>query len=175
MPPALRVGGNVNWGRFMKSANQLTARERDFFNLVFQAGITNPFSDERAEIDLKIGGLFPEVSQPDRIEKTINEVQRRIRSLEKNRIADLSLFTGDDRRFVRAAFLFEFFNPAADRIFRQGEIFSDFFIGGPPVPQAFDDFYAAGVDFHHYSCAKSSKGGSAQEDPFGDDPRRGNW
>ena len=62
MPPALRVGGNVNWGRFMKSANQLTARERDFFNLVWRAGITNPFSDERAEIDLKIGGLFPEGS-----------------------------------------------------------------------------------------------------------------
>lgn len=109
MPLALRVGGNVNWGRFMKSANQLTARERDFFNLVFQAGITNPFSDERAEIDLKIGGLFPEVSQPDRIEKTINEVQNRITSLEKKRLADLSLFTGDDRRLVRSVFLFEFF------------------------------------------------------------------
>jgi len=93
----------------MKSANQLTARERDFFNLVFLAGITNPFSDARAEIDLKIGGLFPEVSQPDRIEKTINEVQRRIASLEQKQLADLSLFTGDDRRLVRAAFLFEFF------------------------------------------------------------------
>lgn len=93
----------------MKSANQLTAREREFFSLVFQAGITNPFSDKRAEIDLKIGGLFPEVSQPDRIEKTINEVQRRIASLEKNRLADLSLFTGNDRRLIRAVFLFEFF------------------------------------------------------------------
>lgn len=93
----------------MKSANQLTARERDFFNLVFQAGITNPFSDERTEIDSKIGGLFPEVSQPDRIEKTINEVQHRISSLEKKRLADISLFTGDDRRLVRAAVLFEFF------------------------------------------------------------------
>ena len=93
----------------MKSTNQLTAREREFFSLVFQAGITNPFSDERVEIDLKIGGLFPEVSQPDRIEKTINEVQRRIASLEKNRLADLSLFTGNDRRLVRSVFLFEFF------------------------------------------------------------------
>jgi len=93
----------------MKKTNQLTAREREFFSLVFQAGITNPFSDERIEIDLKIGGLFPEVSQPDRIEKTINEVQRRIASLEKNRLADLSLFTGNDRRLVRSVFLFEFF------------------------------------------------------------------
>ncbi len=93
----------------MKSAKHLTAQERDFFSLVFQAGITNPFSSERVEIDLKIGGLFPEVSQPDRIEKTINEVQRRITILEKNRSADVSGYSGDDRRLVRAAFLFEFF------------------------------------------------------------------
>gem|GEM_PF-6122585 len=113
MLPTQDVGGPVIWGKIqgrpMNSANQLTAQERDFFNLVFQADITNPFSDERAEIDSKIGGLFPEVSQPDRIEKTINEVQRRITSLENKRLADISLFTGDDRRMVRAAFLFEFF------------------------------------------------------------------
>ena len=88
----------------------LSAKDRRFFSLISQAGMSNPFSDERVELDLKISGLFPGVSYEERLSKTIAEVVRRVDRFETKGGADISLFSGEDRTLVEHAFLFDAFH-----------------------------------------------------------------
>ena len=53
----------------MKKATGLTTDERDFFSVVHEAVLANPFSDKRASTDLKIAGMFPGVSRDKIIQK----------------------------------------------------------------------------------------------------------
>ncbi len=93
-----------------KTKNRLTSEEREFFILVNKAVLTNPFSDERAKIDLKILGMFPGIPPDERVERTIKEVENRINSFEKQGQRDINRFTGRDRALVETTFLFGFFH-----------------------------------------------------------------
>ncbi|MFH1980705.1 MAG: sigma 54-interacting transcriptional regulator [Pseudomonadota bacterium] len=93
----------------MNGLKRLTTEERDFFAMVYNAGIANPFGSERVALDLKIAGLFPDASRSERIEKTVYEVGRRIKGLEADRRGALHHYVESDRSLVKAAFLFEFF------------------------------------------------------------------
>jgi len=93
----------------MQKKNSLTAEEREFLSIVREASLTNPFSRKRIDMDLQISGFFPGVSKSQRIDKTVNEVDRRIHELESKGRADINLFSGRDRILIEAAFLFEFF------------------------------------------------------------------
>jgi DNA-binding NtrC family response regulator len=93
----------------MQEESQLNSDERNFFSLVERAGLANPFSRERMDIELKIAGMFPDAQGSDRVNQTVHEVKRRIASLESRQIADINLFSGKEHSQVRAAFLFEFF------------------------------------------------------------------
>ncbi len=88
----------------------LTAEERNYFLIVNQAVLANPFSDERASVDLKISGLFKDVSRNEIITKTVAEVRRKIEALEADSRADLKKFSGKDREILMAAFLFDIFH-----------------------------------------------------------------
>jgi len=88
----------------------LTAAERDFFAIVHQAVLANPFSDKRASTDLKIAGMFPNVSRDKIIQKAVAEVRKKILGMEKNNRADLKKFSGQDRQILIAAFLFDIFH-----------------------------------------------------------------
>lgn len=94
---------------------RLNPDERNFFSMVNQAVLTNPFSDERVEIDLKIAGLFPDVSSDERIDRTINEVQVRIQEFERQGKADINRFSGRDKILVENSFLFDFFHKFIDQ------------------------------------------------------------
>ncbi len=93
----------------MQKQNSLTSEERKFLSIVREASLTNPFSQKRIDMDMQISGFFPGVSRSQRIDKTVNEVNRRIHDLEKKDRADINLFSGEDRLLIEAAFLFEFF------------------------------------------------------------------
>ena len=93
----------------MPGKKHLNPEEREFFSMVYSAGVANPFSNERVELDLKIAGLFPDATRAERIEKSVYEVNRRILKLETENRANLAVYTGKDRELVKAAFLFEFF------------------------------------------------------------------
>ena len=93
----------------MDKRAKLTSSEREFFALVYQAGLANPFGRQRVDIELKIAGLFPDVSRSERTAKTITEVTQRIAGLEAEGRADVRLYAGEEWNLVRAAFLFEFF------------------------------------------------------------------
>ena len=93
----------------MAGKTQLTPEERKIFDLVYRAGIANPFSDERVTLDQEIGGQPPQASQTQRIDRAVAEVNRRIAQLREEGRARLEDYAGDDRRLAAAAFLFEFF------------------------------------------------------------------
>lgn len=93
----------------MAAPHSLTEEERRVFELVYQAGIANPFSDERVVLDREIGGPAQDEPQSDRIERTVAEVNRRIVQLREEGRARLDDYRGEDRRLAMAAFLFEFF------------------------------------------------------------------
>lgn len=92
----------------MTKKNSLTERQRDFFSLVSDAIFTNPFSDWRETIDIKIAGFFPEHSGENIIDRTIQGVMIRIAELEKQGL-NINNFTGPDKTLVENTFLFDFF------------------------------------------------------------------
>lgn len=92
----------------MTPANRLTEEQRNFFSLVSDAIYTNPFSDTRHDIDVRIAGLFPEVKEDHLIDKTLDEVRRRLAEIERKG-GDIQTFQGRDRYLVENAFLFDFF------------------------------------------------------------------
>ena len=87
----------------------LKPSEKDFFFHVYEAVLANPFSDERAETDLKIAGMFPGVSRDKVIEKTIAEVRNRIQMLSAEGRCSLNNFSNKDREILLASFLFDIF------------------------------------------------------------------
>jgi DNA-binding NtrC family response regulator len=93
----------------MEQQAKLTGAERDFFQLVYEAGVANPFGHEREAIELKMAGLYPDATRPERTTGATEAVARHIAVLESENRADASRYEGDDRRLVRAVFLFEFF------------------------------------------------------------------
>ena len=88
----------------MKTQSRLNTKERDFFSLVTRAVYANPFSETRSELDLKISGLQPTVSESERIGKAIHEVAKRIERLERQGRDNINLFSGHDRVLVETSF-----------------------------------------------------------------------
>ncbi len=89
---------------------QLSSEERRFFALVSQAAMSNPFSTERAGLDLSIGGPFPEVREIKQVDRAIAEVRGRIAALEQKGLGHLGACGEKDRVILRNAFLFDFFH-----------------------------------------------------------------
>jgi DNA-binding NtrC family response regulator len=93
----------------------LTPAERNFFSLVDQAVKANPFGSKRVRTDLKIAGLFPGVSDTDRLHKTLAEVRKHIQVLEATKRLDLARYQGRDRIVLENALLFDIFHRYSDR------------------------------------------------------------
>ncbi len=97
----------------MKKAN-LTPEELNFFKTVHNAAFANPFSDLREKLDIKIAGLFPSATRREGIDQSIQEVDHRIRSLEKQGRADINAYEGQDREIITIVFLFDVFHKFRD-------------------------------------------------------------
>ena len=82
---------------------------RDFFRLVYEAILANPFDDARADVDLKLSGLSPTTTRKKRLEKAIHEIRKRIDLVEAGGTSDINAFGEKDRQLVQAAYLFDFF------------------------------------------------------------------
>mgnify|MGYP001150846220 CR=1 FL=1 len=93
----------------MPAKYRLSAEEREFFSLVQNAVLANPFSDERMEQDLKIVGMFPDVALNELIDKAIAEVRNRMDKIETQGRCDLQKFSPKDQQMLRAACLFDIF------------------------------------------------------------------
>jgi len=93
----------------MNKQRSLDPSIRDFFGLVYEAILANPFDNKRADVDLKLSGLSPTTSRKKRLEKAIHEIRKRIEKIEIDGRTDINAFRGEERRLVKAAYLFDFF------------------------------------------------------------------
>jgi DNA-binding NtrC family response regulator len=91
----------------MERSLQLTAAEREFFALVAEAAFANPFSDARAEIDLKITGARRHLTPAERLELLIPTVRGRLRGFESSGRAHVQAYAGEDHELVETVFLFD--------------------------------------------------------------------
>ncbi len=94
---------------------RLRPRERRLFALISRAVFTNPFTDERAALDLEISGLDAGVPETQRTEAVVHKVDRTIRRLDREGRGDIRRYGGRDRRLLETSLLFEFFHRFLDR------------------------------------------------------------
>ena len=89
---------------------QLTAKQREFLELVSRAVFANPFSDDRAEIDLQIAGLSAAATRGQRLTAALARVRGVLADLDRAGTGDLRRLRGDDRHLVALAKLFDVFH-----------------------------------------------------------------
>ena len=94
---------------------QLNSEEKEFLTQVSRAAFTNPFSNERTEIDIRLSGLSPAASESLRINKVVDKVTGWLQNFERNGKADVTHYGGEDRELVEKAFLFEMFYRFKDK------------------------------------------------------------
>ncbi len=94
----------------MKQTIELTPTDRDFFKLVSQAAFSNPFSGDRAQLDIEIAGCAPEISEEERLECVTLRVRERIEKLDSEGKGSLRLYSGDDGYLMQSVFLFDVFH-----------------------------------------------------------------
>src|ERR1051326_2633521 len=86
----------------------LDETDREFWLLISQAAFTNPFSEQRYDLDLKIAGRVE--GEAERVELLKKAVSARVQHLENHGQADLGHFSGSERDVMRIGFLFEVFH-----------------------------------------------------------------
>lgn len=94
---------------------QLNSEEKEFLTKVCQAAFINPFSDERAQIDIRIAGVSPATSESVRINKMVDKVAAWFANFERNEKANVTYYGGKDRELVEKAFLFDLFYRFKDK------------------------------------------------------------
>lgn len=124
----------------MGKQRNLEPHIRDFFELVYEAILANPFDDARADVDLKLSGLSPTTPRKKRLEKAIHEIRKRIDLIEAGGPSDIDAFRGRDRQLVQAAYLFDFFyryRERFDKLITEQIAAGDNFIKVPFANEAF--------------------------------------
>lgn len=94
----------------MTPYKKLTPAQRDFFGKVRQAAFSNPFGEERLDLDLQIGAVSPGLDRPAITEHALAEVTHQLEELDRKGTATLAHFTGRDAELMPTVFLFEIFH-----------------------------------------------------------------
>ncbi len=93
---------------------KFSSEERRFFKTVYHAAFANPFGELREKLDRTIAGLFPSVSRRESVDRCMEEIDIRVKQLEKEGCATLDAFRGQDQNLIRAVFLFDIFHKFRD-------------------------------------------------------------
>lgn len=93
----------------------LSKSDREFFTLIRRAAFTNPFSEERNEVDRVIAGTRDSSLIHDTLEKVIHSLSDRLKKLERSNHATINAFSGEDRDLWKTAFLFQTFHRFTDQ------------------------------------------------------------
>ena len=89
------------------SKKKLTPSDREFFSLVSTAAFTNPFSEQRVQLDRKISGSTRTAPWRDIVPEAIREVSRRIKKLDKGQPAKIQDFKQADHNLIENVLLFD--------------------------------------------------------------------
>ncbi len=93
----------------MATIEKLTAEDRQFFQLVSETAFSNPFSDEREELNKRLAGLTG-ASREKLLQAAIVSIRERVGSLERAGRANLVLYGEGDRDCLALGLLFELFH-----------------------------------------------------------------
>lgn len=93
----------------MANKAKISQEDRAFFQLVSRAALSNPFSDERTELDYRIGECPPDSPIKTRLECVYRKIKERVERLEREGKADTGLYSGEDKVMMQSAFMFEIF------------------------------------------------------------------
>lgn len=119
----------------MDKTVKLSDDDREFFRLVADAAFSNPFSDTRVAMDLKIIGPSARKAGEDRILKLMETVAGRAARLDAAGLGDVRRFCAEDREVVQIGFLFDAFHQwieAFDKL-----ILDQIKAGDAPLPAPF--------------------------------------
>lgn len=94
----------------MASKVTVDAADRDFWEVIARAAFSNPFSEERVELDRRIIGPVMDPYSPAHAERIRQVVSERVRRLATAGLADVRRYVGTERGVMRAVFLFEVFH-----------------------------------------------------------------
>jgi hypothetical protein len=92
----------------------LESEERAFFGMVERAAFSNPFGDERGDIDRRIVEAPDGWSRPRLLEVLVKRVAARVAALERAGRADIRLYGDADAGTLRTALLFHLFHHCID-------------------------------------------------------------
>jgi len=94
----------------MKSDLRIDPANRVFWGLVVRAAFSNPFSEERRDLDRQIVGKSGDPYSAEHAERLRRAVGERVEPLEKDGRADFRRYAEADRELMRVAFLFEVYH-----------------------------------------------------------------
>ena len=90
---------------------KLTNQDRQFFKLVADASYTNPFSDQRRQIDRQVAGVLKTEDEWRKIiPLAIDAIQKRLNKLDAQRPSRIQDFDKQDADLMRYTFLFEVYH-----------------------------------------------------------------
>src|SRR5258705_945637 len=89
---------------------KLTAEDRDFFTLVAAATFSNPFGDERADIDRRIADQYAGHGGGADLSRLLRHLEMRLASLESKQRCRVTLYEEPDRSALEHAGLFQAFH-----------------------------------------------------------------
>jgi len=90
--------------------HKLSRPQHSFFSLVARASWSNPFSDQRNQLDCEITSMPRSTSRRKVIERVISLVSGNLAELDRGGHASLDQFSGDDRRVFGYAALFDIYH-----------------------------------------------------------------
>jgi DNA-binding NtrC family response regulator len=94
----------------MDKSKTISPQDRDFFMLVWKAVFTNPFSEERANLDKKISGTARPALRQGIVPEAMQEISRRIGILDQGKEAKIQDFKKSDQELMEHVFLFDIYH-----------------------------------------------------------------
>jgi DNA-binding NtrC family response regulator len=94
----------------MNTIKTISPQDREFFMLVWKAVFTNPFSEERAELDKKISGADRPLPRRGIVPEAMQEITRRIGILDQGKAAKIQDFKKSDQELMEHVFLFDIYH-----------------------------------------------------------------
>ncbi len=94
----------------MAKPNKMSTADLEFFTRVARATFSNPFGEERRELDQQILGVASPLSPEKLVDAVASKVGERLQALHDARKANLRLYAGSERKIVRNVFLFHVYH-----------------------------------------------------------------
>lgn len=94
----------------MKKSRKLTPGQRSFLSNVYEAAFANPFSEDRAQLDMSIADIDRDIAPGERLAAAITKVDSFLSDLNRPHPTRIEAFIVEDQHLVKHAILFSLFH-----------------------------------------------------------------